>query len=122
MFFKYCWKAMAITLLILVVSLLPGPDIPNVKIKYFDKLVHFCMYAGLCFFSINGFIKQTFLPSLRCFCCSFSFVYCMTYGGILELVQHYLIIDRTGDWFDFISNSAGAFVVSAFLAIKYKSL
>lgn len=122
MFYRYCWEAIACALFILILSILPGPEIPDVKIRYFDKFVHFSTYAFLCFFTVRGFIRQTRFPSLKCFACSYAFIFCVIYGGILELVQHYFISDRIGDWLDFITNTAGAFVISLALAIKYKSL
>lgn len=122
MFFKYCWKALVWATFIFILSTLPGHDIPEVKFKNLDKLVHFSLYAMLCFLLISGLIKQTSLPALRCFSCSFSFLFCSAYGGILELIQHYFIVDRTGDWLDFVANSSAAFLVSIFLAIKYRSL
>jgi len=29
------------------------------------------------------------------------------YGGVLELVQEYFFPPRTGDWFDFLADTAG---------------
>lgn len=113
---------MGFALVILILSTLPGPEIPEVKIKYLDKGVHFFMYAVLCFYSIKGFIKQTAFPFLKCFCCSVSFVYCSLYGGVLELIQHYFIQDRTGEWPDFFANSLGSLVVAILFSVKNKSL
>lgn len=122
MFFKYCWKALLWALFIFVLSTLPAQAIPDVKIKNLDKVIHFFLYACLCFFLITGLIKQTKFSTLRCFSCVASFFFCSVYGGLLELVQHYFILGRTGDWLDFFANSSSAFFVSVILAVKLKSL
>lgn len=122
MFFRNFWKSLVWALLILYICIMPAREIPEVGIINADKAVHSVVYGILGLLLIPGLLKQTTFQSLRCFACSWSFVLCSFYGGILELMQHFFILDRTGDWFDFIANALGAFLVSAFAAVKYRSL
>jgi len=122
MFFKYCWKALVWSLFIFIISILPGREIPEVKIVGLDKVIHAAVYGTLAFLLAAGFMKQTSFPSLRCFACSWAFILCSAYGILLEVVQHNFVADRTGDWMDVAFNAAGAVVVSVSCAIHYRSL
>ena len=122
MFFKHLWKALVWAAFILVLCILPAREIPDVKLINADKAVHVLVYVLLGFLTFRGFSQQTAFPSLRCFAVSWSFFYCTLYGGLLELVQHYFVPDRLGDWYDFAANTAGTIGVSVFCAIRYRSL
>jgi len=75
----------------------------------FDKVAHFCMYAGLSgilwvehlwnhrnngFGLRRGLIGATILPIL--------------WGGLMEIGQHFLTTTRQGDILDFVANSLGS--------------
>ena len=83
-------------------------EIPNI-----DKLVHVCMYGGLC--SILWF---EYLRTHRMINWSH-----ILWGGILapiamsgciELMQTYLTTNRSGDWLDFLANSTGVLLAVVF--------
>jgi VanZ family protein len=122
MFFKYCWKALLWALFILVVSALPGKAIPEVRFIGADKIVHAMLYAILSILLITGLLKQNSIPVMRCFACSWSLLLCSIYGGLLEIMQHYFIPDRTGDIKDVYFNSGSALLVSIICAVKFRSL
>ena len=76
-----------------------------------DKLVHICMYGGLCILlwfeylschrTINSFrmlIGAILLP--------------VTFSGMIELAQAYATENRSGDWLDFIANISGIIIAS----------
>lgn len=75
----------------------------------FDKVAHFCMYAGLSgvlwvehlwnhrkegFGLKRGLLGATLLPIL--------------WGGLMEIGQHYLTTNRQGDILDFVANTLGS--------------
>tara|TARA_R110002111_G_C5747237_1_gene350289 strand:- start:232 stop:573 length:342 start_codon:yes stop_codon:yes gene_type:complete len=68
-----------------------------------DKLVHIVMYA--------------ILGSLLVWTTSFSklryrlFMFAFVFAGVTEIVQYFFVHNRTGDWFDFIANCVGLFLV-----------
>jgi VanZ family protein len=37
-------------------------------------------------------------------------VSCISYGGILELMQTFYFSGRSGDWYDFIANTFGVII------------
>lgn len=76
-------------------------EIPNI-----DKLVHICMYGGLCFI-----LWIEYLRVHRAINWSH-----IVWGGIaapiamsgcIELLQAYCTENRSGDWLDFLANSIG---------------
>ncbi|MCC7050826.1 MAG: VanZ family protein [Bacteroidia bacterium] len=93
-------------LLIAVLCGMPGKDIPYVSwfdLLSVDKWVHTFIFFVLASwglelalrFSINAFIIL---------------ITCIVYGGILEILQQLLFIDRAADWLDFAANTTGVIV------------
>ena len=35
-------------------------------------------------------------------------VFGILFGGLMEICQHYIFINRSGNWYDFIANAIGA--------------
>lgn len=109
-------------IIIVVLSGYPGRDLPKAPFDEFDKLVHLAIYAILSFLSVLGFSKQShsFLlnSKLQNF---FSISFSIVIGGVIELLQEYVFINRYGDWYDFIANSLGAFlgVIGFYFMRKY---
>jgi len=107
-------------IIIMVLSGYPGKNLPKAPFDEFDKLVHVAIYALLSFLSVLGFSKQSnsSLLSIKLqnfFSISFSIVM----GGLIELLQEYVFINRYGDWYDFFANSLGAILgVVGFYLIK----
>jgi len=96
--------------------LLPGKDMPDVKIVNFDKIGHFCVFGLLNFLFIRHyhfkFNQKSFLlkPAL------FITFLVIAYSGIMEILQGAFYTDRSADIYDFIANSLGCF--SALLFVK----
>ncbi len=86
---------------------MPGKAIPKIswlELLSFDKFVHASIF----------FVEQIlFMRALQ-----YSFkgsgwialLFCVAYGGALELMQYYIFSQRSGDVLDFIANSTGAVV------------
>ena len=84
-------------------------EIPNI-----DKVVHICMYGGLCgilwieylrnhknrFNGRKAILVAILLPIL--------------FSGAIELGQEYLTDNRSGDWFDLMANSVGVILAALF--------
>lgn len=109
-------------IIIVVLSGYPGRNLPKAPFDEFDKLVHLAIYALLSFLSVLGFSKQPnsslLSNKLQNF---FSISFSIVMGGLIELLQEYVFINRYGDWYDFIANSLGAFcgVIGFYLMRKY---
>lgn len=109
-------------IIIVVLSGYPGRNLPKAPFDEFDKLVHLAIYALLSFLSALGFSKQPnsslLSNKLQNF---FSISFSVVMGGLIELLQEYVFINRYGDWYDFIANSLGAVcgVIGFYLMRKY---
>jgi glycopeptide antibiotics resistance protein len=95
------------TLIIFGLCSMPGKAIPHIswlELLSFDKFVHagiFFVEQILLMRALSSFNKKTLYGLL-------AFLFCVVYGGSLELMQFYIFSSRSGDVFDFIANSSGA--------------
>lgn len=109
----FLWAA-----LILIASSFPGKNIPDISfwnLLGVDKIIHAFLY-GILTWLLMIFYMQVDNPVSHKF--SLSFIISVAYGGLLELYQHYLLADRSGDWLDFIANVAGC-VAALFFFRKF---
>jgi VanZ family protein len=116
------------TLVIFALCSMPGKAIPKIswlELLSFDKFVH----AGI-FFTEQILLMYALihLPQTNFFYKNYkwlSVLFCMAYGGCLEIMQYYIFSERSGDILDFIANSTGAIIgllAYKFLATKIKYL
>ena len=103
-------KKYPLTLLIIsaicYLSFFKPPQTDMEQISGIDKLVHLCMYGGVCTIlwieylrthqSINK--KKILIGAI---------ILPIALSGIIELLQSYLTEHRGGDWLDFAANSIG---------------
>ena len=118
MFFKHLWLALLCALVVLILCVIPGQDMPQVGIINFDKAVHAIMFGGLTFLFAKGFYKQTTYAFLNHDYLVTAFLFCTLYGGFLEIVQATVCINRAGDWLDFLFDGIGALAVIGILNLK----
>ncbi len=97
-------------LFIFILCVIPGKAIPKytwTELLSVDKLVHCFIFLVLVVLIKKAFAKsQIVFPILKQN--YFTLTLCILYGGMLELMQTYLLTDRYGSWFDFLANSMGA--------------
>ena len=110
-------------IVILILTGIPGSAFPRVKpIVGMDKVVHVLMYAGFAFLCLWGYRRQ-FIDngkSYRKKALRLAVIISIAYGGITELMQEFLVPSRTGDWFDFASDSFGTLVGASFFHLFYR--
>ena len=97
-------------LVILFLSGYPGHKVPSVPFWQFDKLVHTLIYLALSLFSIFAFHRQYIAQKSRFLTVVFVAVFGIFYGGLMEILQHYIFINRSGNWYDFSANTLGAII------------
>ncbi len=110
MFLKHTKWALLWALLILILCGIPGKDIPHIsflELLSFDKFVHAAIFLILILLLIRGFLVQTTFVLMQEKAKHFSILICITYGGLLEIMQETLFEDRSADVYDFIANSFG---------------
>ena len=105
---KYHLPSIAWALFILVMSLLPGKDIPDLTIFRFDKLVHFGVYAFLGFLAYYGWVKQVQFPGLKKRTLIKIVGVITVYGFIIEVLQETCTADRHFDILDTAMDTSGA--------------
>lgn len=100
---------------ILVLTLMPGNDIPRVPIwierLHPDKIVHLFIFAVFAFLLVDGFRKQGNPPFTINFALLLAMLVSIFIGGATELLQGWFIPLRSAEWKDFYADSAGTLIV-----------
>ena len=113
-----------VAVLILVFTMRPEPaklahDFFLFKIPHFDKAVHFFMFMLMAMATAHDFVFRKKENALNVNALLLYAVALPTvYGGVIELIQQYCTVSRTGDWFDLAADFLGAAVYAAF-AVAY---
>jgi VanZ family protein len=102
MIFRKAGPALLWTLIVSILTLLPGRDLPDVHIVNFDKMAHFAVFGllewlYLKWICLGRSISKPGLITLAC----------VAYGGLIEILQGAFYIDRYADFWDFLFNSLG---------------
>jgi len=108
--------------IILVVTFLPGRDIPEVgwldKI-YFDKWVHVGLFGGLTFLFCLPFYKSGFSNQKRINYLIKIAVSASIWGLTIEFIQRFYIAGRSFDLMDWAADSMGALIALWFCRKKF---
>ncbi|MCW3104875.1 MAG: putative integral rane protein [Bacteroidetes bacterium] len=97
-------------LVILILCGIPGRDIPHIsflELLSFDKFVHAGIFFVLLLLTVRGFVLQDSYPVLKERAKLMAAIICISYGGLLEIMQATVFEERSADVFDFIANSFG---------------
>jgi VanZ family protein len=117
MFWKYNWLVLVWALFIMALCGMPGKDIPHfswLEALSFDKWVHAGIFFVLTILGIRGLKRQHTFQAIRNTSAWITVIWCILYGGVLELLQEVVFEDRSADLYDFIANTFG--VVIAFFS------
>lgn len=110
MFLKHTKWAMLWALLILILCGIPGRDIPHIsflELLSFDKFVHAGIFFVLIVLTVRGFILQITFNKVYQNSRVIALLICVAYGGMLEIMQGTIFVERSADIYDFIANSFG---------------
>lgn len=118
----FSWKNLAVlwALVILVLTLMPGSDVPAwpwAEAIHFDKLVHAGLFGvqaillGLALMSMVN-VRTAFLVAL---------IVAIAYGGIIELLQGEMRMGRDADIFDLFADAVGAGIAYALLRMRHRT-
>ncbi|MDZ4823147.1 MAG: VanZ family protein [Flavobacteriales bacterium] len=100
-------------LLILAMHSIPGFDLAYRdpwQLLRIDKLAHAGMFAAFVAMLMVAFRKQDRYSGIRIHAQKISVLISISYGGLLELYQGQLFVERTSDLHDFAANTIGAFL------------
>lgn len=114
MFLKNNLLLISWTIVILLLTILPGnyfPKVPSFMDLFSpDKLVHFFIFGLLTILAIFSFGKQYTIRVLRLYKTIFALIYSISLGGITEILQNIMNWGRYGSIYDFIANTIGCFI------------
>lgn len=91
---------------IAILSGYPGNKIPKSLFLHVDKLVHFGIYLVLSVLLCYTFYNKSKSISFKIYLLIVLFG--IFYGGFMEILQEYIFINRSGNWYDFFANAIGA--------------
>lgn len=94
--------------LITYLSLLREPHITlpqEYLFPHIDKVVHFCMYLFLSVIMANDLHRDKQRLTIVCL---LSVLISSFYGGLIEILQDCYFPPRTGEWLDWVADTAGA--------------
>ena len=98
---------------ILYLSFFTPPKTEVDNIPGIDKLVHTCMYGGLCFMLWIEYLRtHRSINRMRMFIGGI--ILPVSLSGIIEFLQAYCTTNRGGEWLDFGANTLGV-VLAAFV-------
>ena len=91
---------------ILYLSFFKPPQTDMEEIPGIDKIVHICMYGGLCFLLWIEYLRTHSVILWKRIIIG-GILFPIAFSGCIELAQSYLTEHRGGDWLDLIANTTG---------------
>ena len=110
---RYYLPAIIWTLVVTILTLLPGKDLPQINLINFDKFAHIGVFGLLNLLYLRWLtlgIEKGFSAILITVCV-------ILYSGLIELLQGTFYVDRFADWADFAANTCGC--ILALLILPY---
>lgn len=112
-FYKSYLTAIVFTITVAVLCFMPGNNLPNAPFLNFDKLVHVGIFSVLAFFWMypNSVHKSNWWLTVSAF-------FLVLYGILIELIQHFFIYGRSGDFWDALADAVGVIIVFLLFLLK----
>jgi len=107
------WGALVAQISATVAMLWPSPDLPDIDVPMADKWAHFIVFGVLYFLWAFALSKS----AIKQLTWRLAFVL-LFYGIIIEVIQQYWYVSRTGDLMDVVANSIG--ILLGLIAFKFK--
>jgi VanZ family protein len=100
------WPAFAWSLIVLVLTLIPGEAVPDVGIFQIDKVVHFFIFGLLMILTCYGLHKVSALKGFPSNPLLTAGIYSIFFGMMIEIIQRY-VPGRNFSIVDVIANTIG---------------
>ena len=101
-------------------SLMPGNNLPKIKIPNIDKAVHFIFYFTLVFLMAYGWQKQKTVSWMHSKMLMKIFFVAICYGCCIEMMQEIFTTTRHFDWLDIMANTTGSATASLITVKLFK--
>ena len=96
---------------ILYLSFFKPPQTNMEEIPGIDKLVHICMYGGLCLLIWIEYLRAH--RTIHCWKIAIGgIVIPILFSGSIEIMQSYCTEHRGGDWLDLVANTIGVILAA----------
>ena len=122
---KGYWPSLAWSLIILLLTGLPGDVFPEIKTFWDwlspDKVVHLIIFGTLSFLILWGY-RDKYSGNNRKKLVFTAVIITILYGILTELLQRYVFIGRSGNVFDALADAAGALIGWWLFIPVYKKL
>lgn len=105
-YFRKYPVSLVVVAIIFYLSFFTPPKTEMEEIPYIDKIVHICMYGGLCLILWFEYLRNHKIIN-RTHLIWGGIIAPIVMSGCIELLQAYCTDNRSGDWFDFFANSIG---------------
>jgi VanZ family protein len=112
-FLKYNIPTLVWATVVLFLTLLPSstlPQVPEWDLLNFYTASHAGVFFLLAVLMERGFTKQTRFGFLRRYAFLLTFLVCLIFGILIEILQTLMAFGRQGELFDVIANSIGIFL------------
>ena len=96
---------------ILYLSFFKPPQTDMEEIPGIDKIVHICMYGGLCFLLWIEYLRTHSVIHWKRIIIG-AILLPVAFSGSIELAQSYLTEHRGGDWLDLAANTTGVLLAA----------
>ncbi len=104
---KYFIVPITCTITIFILSLISTPQVPELKIKFIDKIIHVLMYFTLVSTWIWAFFKKNQKKIIPFTTLLVIFASSVLYGILMEYLQYSLTTERNFEIPDIIANIIG---------------
>lgn len=88
----------------------------------FDKLVHCGFFFVLVVFWSNGLIRQQNIKFLSYKSAAVILIWCLLYGGAIEILQLTIFTWRSGEWGDLFADMVGACMAAFSILVIERAL
>ena len=105
-YFRKYPVSLIIVAIIFYLSFFTPPKTDMEEIPYIDKVVHICMYGGLCLILWIEYLRNHKTVNWNHVIWG-GIIAPVAMSGCIELMQAYCTDTRSGDWLDFLANSIG---------------
>ena len=119
--YKYFLPAFLWAVVIAILSLLPGNDLPKVRIPHIDKMVHFTIYLVFGALLMYGFAKQYKGKALRFKPEWIVIGFTALWGTLMEVMQLLFTKTRHFEYLDILTNIIGSILGIVLLKQLFKN-
>jgi VanZ family protein len=106
MILRFLWPAILWTIIVLVLTLIPGRNLPDVRFFQFDKLVHIFIFAVMMLLTCYGLKKISEVKNRPVAPVRVAMIYSIIFGIGIEVIQQF-VPGRSFSLADVLANCIG---------------